>query len=606
MTSREFVLAVDVGTSRTAAAIARAGTNEAITASAVPLGRRGDNVATVAFITDDGDLLFADTAERRGLAQPERLIREYKRAIGDDVPISVGGRSLRPEDLFARGAAEIVADVTRREGAPPAAIAFTHPTAWGPHRLALIADSLERVGIRDVEFIAEPEAAARHHGATHPLAAGQTLAVYDLGGGTFDAVVLQQGDGSSFTVVGDAVGIDDVGGADFDDAVVRHAIAASGIDAASLDPDDPDTRLALQQLRRDCVEAKEALSFDSDAVIPVFVGSARSSIRITRSEFEGMIEPSLERTLEALDRTIDSAGRYPEQLSMLVLIGGSSRIPLVAQRLSERFDRPLAIDADPKASISLGAARAALARIQERAVATVVAPTSFDDIVAAAARDLDLLPPRAAAGVGRRPEHALRRGSPVLIAAAAVALAGGIVFAGSIAAGSLADAESPSPAPAATPDDTSSAPPTFLGEPSLRPVPMAAPVAQTEVAPEAEGVPPERKDANPRKSVAKKPKDDSSAARPSPTPRTTKAAATAPGSSSTSTQPAAKSTASTNDAADPTPAAPTPADPTPADPTPADPTPSDPPPDPTPSDDLRYPTTPVWMSHNRTMPSTIR
>ena len=85
MTSREFVLAVDVGTSRTAAAIARAGTNEAITASAVPLGRRGDNVATVAFITDDGDLLFADTAERRGLAQPERLIREYKRAIGDHV-----------------------------------------------------------------------------------------------------------------------------------------------------------------------------------------------------------------------------------------------------------------------------------------------------------------------------------------------------------------------------------------------------------------------------------------------------------------------------------------------------------------------------------------
>ena len=364
MVSHEYALAVDVGTSRTAAATARTGSSGETTVTPVPLGRRGDNVASVAFVTDDGDLLFADAGERRGLSQPERLIREFKRGVGDDVPIAVGGRSLRSEDLFARAFAAVVQTVSEREGAPPAAIALTHPTAWGPHRLALVTQSLGGLGIRDVELIPEPEAAARHYGATHPLAAGQALAVYDLGGGTFDAVVLQQGAGSAFAVRGEAAGIDDLGGADFDDAVLRHALTVSGIAASALSLDDPDTRLALQQLRRDCVEAKEALSFDSDAVIPVFVGGARSSIRVTRAEFESMIEPALVRTVDALERTIDSADLAPGQLAALVLIGGSSRIPLVAQKLSERFDRPVAIDADPKASISLGAARTALARLE--------------------------------------------------------------------------------------------------------------------------------------------------------------------------------------------------------------------------------------------------
>ena len=141
MVSHEYALAVDVGTSRTAAATDRTGSSGETTVTPVPLGRRGDNVASVAFVTDDGDLLFADAGERRGLSQPERLIREFKRGVGDDVPIAVGGRSLRSEDLFARAFAAVVQTVSEREGAPPAAIALTHPTAWGPHRLALVTQS---------------------------------------------------------------------------------------------------------------------------------------------------------------------------------------------------------------------------------------------------------------------------------------------------------------------------------------------------------------------------------------------------------------------------------------------------------------------------------
>jgi hypothetical protein len=595
VTSHEYALAVDVGTSRTAAATARTGTNGETTVLPVPLGRRGDNVATVAFVTDDGDLLFADAGERRGLSQPERLIREFKRGVGDDVPIAVGGRALRPEDVFARAFAAVVDTVAQREGAAPAAIALTHPTAWGPHRLALVEESLDRLGIHDVELIPEPEAAARHYGASHPLGLGEALAVYDLGGGTFDAVVLQQDAGSSFSVRGDAVGIDDLGGADFDDALLRHAIAVSGISTAALRPDDPDTRLAVQQLRRDCIEAKEALSFDSDAVIPVFVGAARSSIRVTRGEFEAMIEPALDRTMDALDRTIDSAGLEPEQLAALVLIGGSSRIPLVAQRLSERFDRPVAIDADPNASISLGAARTALARLAERSLVVVPAtPATFDELVAHAAREIDLLPPRAIGATAARPEHALKRGASLLITAAAVVVAGGLVFAGTMAAGSLADADDPRPAPTSTDDDATptSAPPAAL--PKAAPLPASAQVPLDDAAatPSDDDARGSAKPVNPRKAAATKAMAEAKS-KTGTTPAT-KAASSASGSgtgshtSPSSTTPS--NTSSTNPSStNPSSSDPTPSDP-PADPTPSYPTPSDPPADPTPSDPPADPT----------------
>lgn len=585
MTSREYALAVDVGTSRTAAAIARTEKNEAITASAVPLGRRGDNVATVAFVTDDGDLLFADTAERRGLAQPGRLIREYKRAIGDDVPISVGGRSLRPEDLFGRGVAEIVAEVTRREGAPPSAIALTHPTAWGPHRLALIADSLDRVGIHGVQFIPEPEAAARHHGATHPLAAGQALAVYDLGGGTFDAVVLRTlADG--FEVLGSPAGLDDVGGADFDDAVFRHVLQSAGVDASTLTGDDADTRLALARLRRECVDAKEALSFDSDVTIPVLLPTGSSTVRLTRGEFESMIGPAVDRTLDALDGALDAAALEAGDLQAILLIGGSSRIPLVAQRLSERFDSALAVNADPKAAVALGAARTALATAGAPAAVVPSASSAriFDNALVGGGELVLARPASDHSAPRRKPEHAVKRRVPVLTAAAVVVLAGTLALGGTMAAASLlgnvAREDVPTPSPVQTSTGSTDLP---------RPEPVAAAGVQEAVVDTAS-----KSEANDQSAPQDGPKKGAKGAAPSPkatpSPKSTpskapKSSATpAPGGQNANAGSGQGPAAASNPPANQTPAGET-VDPTPTDPpvTPTDPpvTPTDPPVTPT-------------------------
>ena len=100
------------------------------------------------------------------------------------------------------------------------------------------------------------------------MAEGDRVAVYDLGGGTFDAAVLAR-DGSGFRLAGPPEGVEQLGGIDFDEAVFRHVLAALGPDVAALDDLDPATATGLARLRRDCVEAKEVLSFSVDTVVPV-------------------------------------------------------------------------------------------------------------------------------------------------------------------------------------------------------------------------------------------------------------------------------------------------------------------------------------------------
>ena len=352
-----YFLGIDVGTSRTAAATARSAPDTTLDTRSFPLGRSTDSAPSSVFVTADG-LLFGDAAERRGISQPERLVREFKRSIGDDVPLSVAGRTLPPEQLYAHTVASVIEAVVEREGSSPEGIMLTHPTGWGSHRLGLIRSALGRAEVGEVSLITEPEAAARQYEAGRILEPGRSLAVYDLGGGTFDSVILRKSDDGGFAPLGSASGIDDLGGADFDDEVLRHVLRAAGVTAADLQSDDADMRLALSQLRRECVDAKEALSFDSDVTIPVLLPTGAASVRLTRAEFEDMIAPSVERTADTLEDTLEATGLSPDDVESILLVGGSSRIPLVAQMLSERFDRPIAIDADPKSSIALGAARA--------------------------------------------------------------------------------------------------------------------------------------------------------------------------------------------------------------------------------------------------------
>ncbi|SEP90588.1 Hsp70 family protein [Arthrobacter sp. OV608] len=369
-----YVLAIDVGTSFTAAAVSRFGQGISPAAECLPLGLRGTAVPSVVYYPEEGSLLVGEAAERRSLDFPGQVVREFKRRVGDAVPISVGGLSLPPEDVFATMARWVVDRAVEREGAQPSEVVVTHPAAWGTHRTSMILAAMGAQGLDNITLVTEPVAAALYYASQVRVEVGSTIAVYDLGGGTFDTAVLRKAGSSRFQLLGRPEGIENLGGADFDAEVFRYVAEHTGGVLSTLNPADDGVRGALGRLRRECVEAKEALSSDSEATISVLLPGFQQQIRLVRSEFEALIEEPVRDTVEALEQTLAQLELEPADLSAVLLIGGSSRIPLVAQLISEQLDRPIAVDADPKSSICLGAALSAvLARAEAESRAAVAA-----------------------------------------------------------------------------------------------------------------------------------------------------------------------------------------------------------------------------------------
>lgn len=395
-----YALAVDVGTSYTAAAVVRFDEGASPLPECLPLGLRGTSVPSVVYYPEQGPILVGEAAERRGLDSPARVVREFKRRVGDDVPFALGTLTVRPEDVFATVARWVANRAAEREGALPAAIFLTHPAAWGIHRLSAIRDALAAHGLDNVTLLPEPEAAALHYASQVRVEDGSTIAVYDLGGGTFDTAVLRKSGAGSFELLGRPDGIEDLGGADFDAAVFRYVAQHTGTALTDLDPADPAVMGALSRLRRECVEAKEALSADSEATIPVLLPGVQQQVRLVRAEFEALIEDPVRDTVDALEQSLSRLHLEPADLSAVLLIGGSSRIPLVAQLVSEQLGRPIAVDADPKSSICLGAAVAAA--LAHSADATALAAAS-GPVAEAAGVPAGVVPVPAAPGVSGAP-----------------------------------------------------------------------------------------------------------------------------------------------------------------------------------------------------------
>jgi molecular chaperone DnaK len=345
-----YRLGVDLGTTYTAAAVHADDGPEM-----VALGNRAMQVPSVLFVKVDGDVLVGEAAERRGVTEPARLVREFKRRVGDPVPLVVGGTPYSPQALVSRLLKWVVGVATERYAEPPEHVTVTHPANWGPFKRDLLRQAVSMSDLPAASLCTEPEAAAITYSSRNRVADGDRIAVYDLGGGTFDAAVLGRR-GDVFELLGEPEGVEHLGGIDFDEAVFHHVLTCLPEGAADLDAEDSASVVALTRLRRDCVEAKEALSSDTEAIIPVVLPGVNTSVRLTRREFEEMIRPAIAETVAAMHRALRSSGTDPDDLAAIVLVGGSSRIPLVSESLATVFARPLALDTHPKHDVALGAA----------------------------------------------------------------------------------------------------------------------------------------------------------------------------------------------------------------------------------------------------------
>ena len=349
-----YDLGIDIGTSHSAAAVRR----ESGAIDVVGLGSIADSMPSVVYLSEDGSILIGDAANRRSVTDPQGAAREFKRRLGDSTPIILRTSPFSAEQLYARTLEHVVQRVIEREQEPPRSTIVTHPANWGPYKLELFAQAL-RMSNLDAVGLTEPAAAAWAYGAQDRVPVGTKLAIYDLGGGTFDAAVLEKTT-DGFEPLGESTGIEHLGGVDFDAAILDWVRRAVGEDWPA-DPEDPQLATSMLHLRRSCAEAKELLSSERDVTIPVLLPGVDMTLTLTRPEFENMIRPKIADSISSLEAALGNAGIEGSDAT-IVLVGGSSRIPMIRHELELRYGQVVANDVDPLYAIATGAAVAAGAK----------------------------------------------------------------------------------------------------------------------------------------------------------------------------------------------------------------------------------------------------
>jgi actin-like ATPase involved in cell morphogenesis len=369
-----YSLGVDLGTTFVAAATA--------TATRVTMFKLGDRsvmIPATVYLREDGALVTGEAASLAAVSNPDRINSELKRRLGNPTPVELGGQPYNVTALLGALLQDVIQKVIDTEGDPPERLMLTHPASWGPFRRALFEEVPQFAGLDNAPTVAEPEAVVAHYATSQTLADGATLAVYDLGGGTFDATILRTRPGG-IEILGIPEGIEGLGGVDFDEAILSYVDYVADGALSGLDLRDPQAGTALSRLRQHCALAKEALSAQSETVIPVSLPGQQFEVRFTRSTFEEMVRGPIESTIRALTRTLESAQVEPAELSAVLLVGGSSRIPMIARMVSAELGRPTVVDKNPQCAVALGAAT--LAANAPASAAGTVFSTRFQRSVA--------------------------------------------------------------------------------------------------------------------------------------------------------------------------------------------------------------------------------
>lgn len=399
-----YVLGIHVGATATSAAIARREGSRWSAAVPVPLGGAAGpspvlSVPTVLCRVQDGSFVAGEAARRQELAYHEWVVRDFTKRVGDDLPMLVGSEFVPAQRLVAT-MVEWVADVVaNRQGHPPEHIAVAHDAAWGPHRILLVQQALAQLGLGDVTMVPEPLAVALDYAGKQRVADDAAIVVGNVGGSGFDATVLRRRQ-PGFDIVGPPLESDHPGGQDLDDEVLGAVRAEFGARLESLDVGDPAQRAALAGLRAECVRAKEALSHQPGVQIRVELPDLRTEFALSRSRYEKLARPHLERVPELLIQAVQSASLSTEDLAAVVLAGGTARTPLLKQLVAQRLSLPPQVDVAPELAAASGAAQAAVRVLsadtdQEAAAETSVLmriegpesdPDIFDEEPAAAPR----------------------------------------------------------------------------------------------------------------------------------------------------------------------------------------------------------------------------
>ncbi|GIF62915.1 hypothetical protein Ais01nite_09500 [Asanoa ishikariensis] len=309
------------------------------------------------FLKESGRLVAGSDAVRAARLDPARFEPNPKRRV-DEGSVLLGSRSVPVSSLVGAVLAR-VAEEARRWAGEAYSVVLTHPAGWSSQRREVLVSAADTAGLPGTPtLLPEPVAAARYFTAVlrGSVPPGAALAVYDLGAGTFDAAVVRRSP-AGFEVLS-AHGLPDVGGLDLDQALVEHlgegySSSRTALWNGLLTPADTAARRQRALLYDDVRGMKEALSRTSSA--DVHLPALDVAAHVTRDELERLSRPMLARTVDCLARTIADARLSEDDLVGIFLVGGSSRMPLVARLIHQELGiAPTALE-QPETVVAQGA-----------------------------------------------------------------------------------------------------------------------------------------------------------------------------------------------------------------------------------------------------------
>jgi molecular chaperone DnaK len=352
----EMILGIDLGTTNSAVGVVDSGFPILL---ANEDGRR--ITPSVVWIGEDGSVEIGAKALRRRALEPERVVTSIKRLIGrrtseveENFPVRVTAGADGLPRVLGKSAEEISAEILRemkriaewRMGVEITKAVITVPAYFHDAQRAATKRAGELAGLEVVRILNEPTAAALAYGLDK-LGEKARVAVYDLGGGTFDLSILEMQDGV-FQVLA-THGDTRLGGDDLDALILDRVLDKAGICKIDL--------VTRVRLMAEAERVKLALSDDEVAVfrVPFYEGSRSLEETITRADLEKIASPWIARTLRLCRQALADAALKPEDLSAVVVVGGSTRMPAVRRAVCELFGREPDVSQHPDEAIALGA-----------------------------------------------------------------------------------------------------------------------------------------------------------------------------------------------------------------------------------------------------------
>ena len=319
------VIGIDLGTTNSCVAVMEGG--EAVV---IPNAEGNRTTPSVVAFSKTGERMVGQVAKRQAITNPDRTISSIKREMGSDHRVSIDGKAYTPQEISAMILQKLKSDAEAYLGSPVTEAVITVPAYFTDAQRQATKDAGKIAGLDVKRIINEPTAAALAYGVDKEQA--QKIMVYDLGGGTFDVSILEIDDGVIEVLA--TAGNNRLGGDDFDQCIMKYLVSefkkSDGIDLSG-------DKVAMQRLKEAAEKAKIELSgvTTSNINLPYITADATGpkhlDVTLTRAKFNELTGHLVDATMGPVRQAMSDAGLKPSDLSKVLMVGGSSRIPAVVE-----------------------------------------------------------------------------------------------------------------------------------------------------------------------------------------------------------------------------------------------------------------------------------